>query len=126
MARLTSLELQIMEALWSGGASSIREIRERFPVKGRPAYTTVQTVVYRLESKKVLRRTKRIGNADIFEATLSRRAAHRGLIEEFLTLFGGQTAPVMAHFIESGKLTLEDVQEAERTLRELAKRKAAS
>jgi len=126
MVKLTKAELQIMEALWSGGASSIREIQQRFPAKGRPAYSTVQTVVYRLEGKKAVRRTKRIGNADIFEAILTRSAAHRRLIEDFLTLFDGRTEPVMAHFIESGKLTLEEIQEAERTLRKLSQREPRS
>jgi BlaI family penicillinase repressor len=121
MPRLTKLELQIMEALWSLGASSIREIQEAFPAKGRPAYTTIQTTVYRLEGKGALRRVKKISNAHIFEASVSRNAAQGRLIDELLGLFGGRTQPVMAHLIESGKLTLEDVQEAEKTLRRLAR-----
>ena len=120
--RLTKLELRIMEALWSHGASSVREIQERFPEKGRPAYTTVQTIVYRLEAKQAIRRVKKIGNAHIFDALISRNAAQRRLIDELLSLFGGRTQPVMAHLIESGKLTLKDVQEAEHTLRRLARR----
>jgi BlaI family penicillinase repressor len=122
LPKLTKLELQIMEALWSGGASSIREIQEAFPERDRPAYTTVQTTVYRLEGKKALRRVKKISNAHIFEAVVSRNAAHRRLIDELLGLFGGRTQPVMMHFIESGKLTLDDVQEAEKTLRRLTRK----
>jgi BlaI family penicillinase repressor len=122
LPKLTKLELQIMEALWSHGASSVREIQERFPERGRPAYTTVQTMVYRLETKKAIRRVKKIGNAHIFEALISRSAAQRRLVDELLSFFGGRTQPVMAHLIESGKLTLEDVQEAEQTLRTLARK----
>src|ERR671918_461392 len=119
LPKLTKLELQIMDALWTHGASSVREILERFPERDRPAYTTVQTMVYRLEAKKAIRRVKKIGNAHIFEAAVSRRAAQRRLIDELLSFFGGRTQPVMAHLIEAGKLTLEDVQEAEQTLRKL-------
>ncbi len=122
LPKLTKLELQIMEALWDRGALAIREIQEAFPEPGRPAYTTVQTTVYRLEAKKALRRVKKISNAHIFEAVVSRNAAQNRLIDDLLALFGGRTQPVMAHLIESGKLTLEDVQEAERTLRELSGR----
>ena len=111
LPKLTKLELQIMDALWSHGASSVREIQEAFPEKDRPAYTTVQTMVYRLEAKKAIRRVKKIGNAHIFEAVISRTAAQRRLIDELLSFFGGRTQPVMAHLIESGKLTLDDVQE---------------
>jgi BlaI family transcriptional regulator, penicillinase repressor len=120
MAKLSKLELRIMEALWTKGALSIREIQESFPEKDRPAYTTVQTMVYRLEPKKAVRRLKKISNAHIFEATLSRNAAQRRLVDEFLGLFGGRTQPMMTHLIETGKLTLEDVQEAEKVLRERA------
>ena len=122
LPRLTRLELRIMEALWNHGASSIREIQEAFPDDNRPAYTTVQTMVYRLEGKKAIRRVKKIGNAHIFEAVVSRNAAQRRLIDELLSFFGGRTQPVMAHLIESGQLTLEDVQEAEQTLRRLARK----
>ena len=111
-----------MEALWNQGASSIREIQEAFPERDRPAYTTVQTMVYRLEGKKAIRRVKKIGNAHIFEAVISRNAAQRRLIDELLSFFGGRTQPVMAHLIESGQLTLADVQEAEQTLRRLARK----
>lgn len=120
--RLTKLELQIMEALWSHGASSVREIQEAFPEKERPAYTTVQTMVYRLEGKNAVRRVKKIGNAHIFEATISRTVAQRRLIDELLGFFGGRSQPVMAHLIEAGKLTLEDVQEAEQLLRRMPKK----
>jgi BlaI family transcriptional regulator, penicillinase repressor len=120
--RLSKLELQIMEALWNHGALPIREIQEGFPEKGRPAYTTIQTTVYRMESKGALRRVKKIGNAHIFEAVVSRDAARGRLIDELLGLFGGQTQPVMAHLIESGKLTLDDVHEAEKALRKLSKK----
>jgi BlaI family transcriptional regulator, penicillinase repressor len=121
LPRLSKLELQIMEALWSRGACSIREIQEAFPERNRPAYTTIQTTVYRLETKKALRRVKKISNAHIFEAVVSRQAAQRRLIDELLGLFGGRTQPVMAHLIESGKLTLEDVREAERALEAIEK-----
>ena len=117
--RLSKLDLQIMEALWTRGALSIREIQESFPERHRPAYTTIQTTVYRLEAKKAVRRAKKISNAHIFEAAVSRKVAQRRLVDDFLGLFGGRTQPVMAHLIESGKLTLEDVQEAERVLRQL-------
>ncbi len=119
--KLTKLELQIMDTLWTRGAASIREIQEAFPERDRPAYTTVQTTVYRLESKKALRRVKKISNAHIFEAVVSRSAAQRRLIDELLGLFGGRTQPVMSHLIESGKLTLDDVREAERTLLKMSK-----
>jgi BlaI family penicillinase repressor len=120
--RLSKLDLRIMESLWKHGARSIREIQESFPERGRPAYTTVQTTVYRLEAKKAVRRSRKISNAHIFEATISRSAAQRRLIDELLGLFGGRTQPVMAHLIETGKLTLEDIQEAERIVRGLGKR----
>jgi len=120
LPKLTKLELEIMGALWSRGALSIREIQEAFPERRRPAYTTVQTTVYRLEGKKAVRRVKKISNAHIFEAAVSRNAAQGRLIDELLGFFGGRTQPVMMHFIESGKLTLDDVQEAEKALRRLA------
>ncbi|MGA8102310.1 MAG: BlaI/MecI/CopY family transcriptional regulator [Candidatus Acidiferrales bacterium] len=120
--KLSKLELQIMEALWIHGKASIREIQESFPEKDRPAYTTVQTMVYRLEAKKALRRVKKVANFHIFEAAVSRDSAQRRLIDDLLALFGGRTQPVMAHLIESGKLTLEDVKGAEKTLRRLQRR----
>jgi len=117
LPRLTKLELRIMEALWQRGSASIREIQESFPERARPAYTTIQTTVYRMEHKKVLRRAKKISNAHIFEPMISRHAAERKLIDELLGLFGGRTRTVMAHLIESGKLTLDDLREAEKTMR---------
>jgi BlaI family penicillinase repressor len=120
--KLTKLELQIMEALWTQGQASIRDIQETFPEKHRPAYTTVQTTVYRLEAKKAVRRVKKVGNFHIFEAAVSRTAAQRRLIDDLLALFGGRTQPVMAHLIESGKLTLEDVKEAGKILRKLERK----
>jgi len=122
LPKLTKLELQIMEALWGSGASSIREIQERFPERERPAYTTVQTMVYRLEAKRAVRRVKKIGNAHVFDALISRNAVQRRLVDELLGFFGGRTQPVMAHLIESGRLTIEDVREAEHTIRRLARK----
>lgn len=119
--RLTRLELRVMDALWSRSTCSIREIQESFAESNRPAYTTIQTTVYRLEEKKAVRRVKKVGNFHVFEATVSRSAAQRRLVDDLLALFGGRTQPVMAHLIDSGKLTLEDVKEAERTLRRLAR-----
>src|SRR5262249_33644813 len=119
LPKLTKLELQIMEALWTRGALPIREIQEAFPEKNRPAYSTVQTTVYRLEGKKALKRVKKISNARIFEAVVSRDAARGRLVDELLSLFGGRTQPVMAHLVESGKLTLKDVKETEDLLRSL-------
>ena len=123
--KLTKLELKIMDTLWTRGESSIREIQEAFPEKGRPAYTTIQTTMYRMEGKRILRRVKKIGNFHVFEATISRNAAQRRLVDDLLALFGGRTQPVMAHLIESGKLTLEDVKEAEKTLRKLERKDEA-
>jgi predicted transcriptional regulator len=119
---LSKLELQIMDALWNGGALSVREIQEAFPEPQRPAYTTVQTMVYRLEAKQAIRRVKKIGNAHIFAASVSRDATQRRLIDELLSFFGGRSQPVVAHLIESGSLTLDDVKEAEQTLRRLQKK----
>jgi BlaI family penicillinase repressor len=115
--RLTKPELQVLEALWQKGACSVREIQETFPEPGRPAYTTVQTVVYRLERKKALRCVKRISNANIFEAVISRKDAQRRFVDELLAVFGGRAKLVMAHLVESGKLTLADIKEAEKALR---------
>ena len=115
--KLTKLELQVMEALWQKGACSVREIQETFPETARPAYTTVQTTVYRLERKKALCCVKRISNANIFEAAISRDEAQRRLIDELLALLGGKGKLVMAHLVESGELTLDDVKEAEKALR---------
>lgn len=120
-SKLSKFELQIMDALWTRGTASIRELQEAFSDKKRPAYTTVQTTVYRLEGKKAVRRVKKVGNFHIFEATISRDAVQRTLIDDLLALFGGRTQPVMAHLIESGRLSLQDVKEAEKTLRRLSK-----
>jgi BlaI family transcriptional regulator, penicillinase repressor len=121
-AKLSKLEFQIMEALWTQGEASIREIQETFPTKRRPAYTTIQTTVYRLEAKNVVRRVRKVGNFHIFAAAVTRNAAQRRLVDDLLALFGGRTQPVMAHLIESGKLTLEDVKEAEKALRQLERK----
>ena len=121
--RLSKLEMQIMDALWARGASSVREIQEAFPEAERPAYTTVQTMVYRLEGKKAIARVRKVGNAHIFDAAISRNTAQRRLIDELLSFFGGRSQPVMAHLIESGNLTLDDVKAAEQTLRRLQKPK---
>ena len=120
--RLTKLELKVLEALWQKGACSVREIQETFPEPGRPAYTTVQTTVYRLERKKALRCVKRISNANIFEAAISRNDAQRHLIDDLLALLGGGGKLVMAHLVEAGKVTLADVKEAEKVLRESPKK----
>lgn len=120
--KLTKLEFQIMEALWNRGASSIREIQESFAEKRRPAYTTIQTTVYRLEGKGAVQRVKKVGNFHVFEAVTSRNAAQKRLVDDLLALFGGRSQPVMAHLIESGKLTLDDVKEAEKTLQNLEKK----
>ena len=120
--KLSRLEFEIMETLWVRGSASIREIQEDFPEKDRPAYTTIQTTVYRLEGKKAVRRVRKVGNFHIFEAAVSRDAAQRKLIDELLALFGGRTQPVMAHLIETGRLTLDDVREAGKLLRKLEKK----
>jgi BlaI family penicillinase repressor len=118
--KLSKLEYQIMEVLWAKGDSSIREIQESFPAKRRPAYTTIQTTIYRMEGKGVVQRTRKVGNFHIFAAAVSRDAAQRRLIDDLLAIFGGRSQPVMAHLIESGKLSLEDVREAEAALRKLS------
>src|ERR1043166_8264092 len=123
MPRLTKLELRIMEALWSKGALSIREIQEAFPQKGRPAYTTIQTTVYRLEAKKAVRRVRKISNAHIFEPTVAREVTRHGLLDEILSFFGGRAQPMMAQLAEAGKLTLDDVRELEKTIKRLEKEK---
>ncbi|HZO51889.1 MAG TPA: BlaI/MecI/CopY family transcriptional regulator [Bryobacteraceae bacterium] len=122
LPKLTKLELQIMDALWKHGLLSIREIQEAFPERDRPAYTTIQTTVYRLEDKGAVRRAKKISNAHIFEAVVSREAASGRLIDDLLSLFGGRTQPVMAHLVESGKLTMNDVHEAEKLIKDLARK----
>jgi len=117
MARLSKLELQVMEALWTLGRASVREIQETFAEKVRPAYTTVQTMVYRLEVKQAVRRVKKIGNAHVFEAVISRSSAQRRVVDDLLAFFGGRSQPLMAQLVESGHLTLDDVKEAEKMLR---------
>src|SRR5438105_166316 len=121
--KLAKLELQIMEILWRLGACSAREIQEAFAERRRPAYTTVQTTVYRLERKGAARISKRISNANIFEPVISQSEAQGSILEEMLSLFGGRGKPVMAHLIRMGKLSLDDIQEAEQTLRDLNKKK---
>lgn len=115
--KLTKLELQILEALWVHGKASIREIQEAFP-KPRPAYTTIQTTVYRLEGKKAVRRVRKIGNAHIFEPMVSKESTRHRLLDEILSFFGGKPQPMMAQLAEAGKLTLEDVKELEEMIRE--------
>jgi BlaI family penicillinase repressor len=119
--KLSRLEFQIMETLWARGELSIREIQESFPTRQKPAYTTIQTTVYRMESKNIVRRVKKIGNFHVFEAVVSRGAAQRRILDDVLGYFGGQCRPVMAHLIEAGKLSMDDVKDAERTLKKLAR-----
>src|SRR5215469_11073665 len=116
--KLSKLELVVMEALWTKGPCSIREIHETFPERNRQTYSTVQTMVYRLEAKKALRRVKKISNAFIFEAAVSREAAQRKLIDDLVGLFGGKIRPIVAHLIESGSFTREEVREAEKLISE--------
>jgi BlaI family transcriptional regulator, penicillinase repressor len=119
--RLSRLELTIMEALWNLGASSVREIQETLPEKDRPAHTTVQTMLTRLETKGAVRRAKKISNAHIYEAIISRSTAQRRLVDDLLGFFGGRAAPLMSHLIESGQLTLDDIEEARKALRKSGK-----
>ena len=122
LPKLSKLELRIMETLWTQGVLSIREVQEAFPEPDRPAYTTIQTTIYRLEEKGAVRRAKKISNAHIFEAVVTREAASGRLIDELLSLFGGRTQPVMAHLVESGKLTMSDVRDAEQLIKDLARK----
>jgi predicted transcriptional regulator len=117
---LSKLELKVIEALSNLGAASVREVQESFPEKDRPAYTTVQTILYRLEAKQAVKRTKKIGNAHIFEATYSMKAVRRRVIDDLLSVFGGRAQPLVSHLIESGQLTLDDIDEARKTLRDLS------
>lgn len=119
--RLSKLEFKIMESLWARNECSIREIQESFPSKNRPAYTTIQTTVYRMEAKGIVHRLKKVGNFHVFAPAISREAAQRRLLDDLLALFGGRGQPVMTHLIESGKLSLDDVKEAEKLLRNLNK-----
>src|SRR6266516_6951101 len=122
--KLSKLELQILEALWAQGKASIREIQEAFP-EPRPAYTTIQTTVYRLEGKKAMRRVRKIGNADIFEPIVARDVTRRRLLDEILSFFGGRAQPMMAQLAEAGKLTREDVRELEKTIEKLERQRKA-
>ena len=120
--KFTKLELQILEALWASGKASIREIQEAFP-EPRPAYTTIQTTVYRLEGKGAVRRVRKISNAHIFEPTVAREVTRHGLLDEILSFFGGRAQPMMAQLAEAGKLTMDDVRELEKTIKRLEKEK---
>jgi len=117
--RLTKFEMQIMDSVWTRGEASIREMQEAFPAKKRPGYTTVQKMVYRMEEKKILRRARKVGNFHVFAPTVTRAAAERKLLDDLLAIFGGKSRPVIAHLIGAGKLTLEDVEFAEATLRQI-------
>lgn len=124
LPKLGRLELAVLKALWSRQEASVREIQESFPAAKRPAYTTVQTVLYRLEAKKAVRRAKKIGNAHIFEPIVSPKSAQGRLVDELLSLFGGRAQPLMSHLIESGQLTLEDIEEARKMLRKRSKKES--
>ncbi|MDX1561354.1 MAG: BlaI/MecI/CopY family transcriptional regulator [Gammaproteobacteria bacterium] len=117
--KLSKLELRVMDALWTLGPTSVREILEHFPDDDRPAYTTVQTILYRLEEKKAVQRTKKIGNVHIFEPLYTQKAVHKRVIDDLLGVFGGRAQPLVSHLIESGQLTLDDIDEARQTLRKL-------
>ncbi|HEU4601089.1 MAG TPA: BlaI/MecI/CopY family transcriptional regulator [Steroidobacteraceae bacterium] len=116
--KISKLEMKVMEVLWAAGPSSVREIHDAFPKKGKPAYTTVQTIVYRLEEKGAVRRAKKIGNANIFEPLVSRDAAQKRWLDDVFALFGGRSQPLMSHLIETGRLTMDDIKAAEKLLRE--------
>lgn len=116
--KISKLEMKVMEVLWAAGPSSVREIHDAFPKKGKPAYTTLQTIVYRLEEKGAVRRAKKIGNANIFEPLVSRGAAQKRWLDDVLALFGGRSQPLMSHLIETGRLTMDDIKAAEKLLRE--------
>ena len=122
LPKLTKVELRLMDAMWKLGPASVRELQEPLPAKNRPAYTTVQTMVYRLEAKGAVRRIKKIGNAHVFETAITRESAQRRLVDDLLAFFGGKTQPVMAHLVESGRLSLDDVKEAEKTLKKLSRK----
>lgn len=118
--KLSRMEYRIMEALWDKGEPSLREIQESFPAEGRPAYTTIQTMVYRMEAKGIVQRVKKVGNFHLFAATITRDEAQRRLVDELLALFGGRSQLLMAHLITGGKLSLADVKEAEKMLRKIS------
>ena len=124
--KLTRFELEVMEALWALESASVREVQERLPARKRPAYTTVQTIIYRLEEKGALRRVKKVGNAHVFEPIVSRKAAARRLVEELLDFFGGSPRTLMAQMVEAGRLTLEDLREAEGALEQIEAARAAA
>jgi predicted transcriptional regulator len=124
--RLSRLELQIMELLWTLGPSCVRDVVDSFPGKKRPAYTTIQTTIYRLEAKNAVQRVKKVGNVQVYEATMARAAAHRRLVDDFLDLFGGRTQSLMMHLIESGRLSEEDFKEAQKVYKQLSKKGRSS
>jgi len=124
--KLSKMEFRIMEVLWDRGPCAIRDVVAALPAKKKPAYTTIQTVIYRLEAKNIVRRVKKVGNFHIFETLISRKAAQRRLVDELLAFFGGSSQPVVAHLIESGKLSLEEIEEAEKTLRRLSQKEKLS
>ena len=123
--KLGRLELRIMEAFWTKGPCSVREVQETFPEHNRPAYTTVQTTVYRLEAKGALRRTRKIGNAHIFEPMVERDVARHGLLDRILSFFGGRAQPMMQQLAEAGKLTLDDVKDLEKAIRKRSQQRDA-
>jgi predicted transcriptional regulator len=120
--KVTRFELDLLEQLWKLGPASVREVQESLPEEDRPAYTTVQTMIYRLEEKGAVRRVKKIGNAHVFEAVFTRKAVYRRLVDDLIDMFGGSAAPLMSHLAESGKLSLADVREAERILAKLGRK----
>ena len=119
--KLSKLELKILDTLWTRGEASIREVQEAFPEKGRPAYTTIQTMVYRLEAKNALRRVRKVGNFHIFTAEITRESAQRKLVNDLIEIFAGDTKSLLTHLVESGNLTLADLKDAEKSLKKLAK-----
>lgn len=123
--KLSRLELQIMELLWSRGECCIRDIVDAFPARKKPAYTTIQTTVYRLAAKKALRQSRKVGNVHVFEPLIARSAAQRRLVDDFLGLFGGRAQPLMTHLIESGRLTPDDLKEAQKVFQRLSKKGGA-
>ena len=120
--KLSRLELQIMEVLWERGPSCVRDIVETFPARKRPAYTTIQTTIYRLEAKKAVQLAQKVGNVHVFAPTIARGVAQRRLVDEFLGLFGGRRQPLMTHLIESGRLTEQDLREAQKLFQEISRK----
>ncbi len=117
----TRFEMELLEALWKLGPASIREVQESLPEEGRPEYTTVQTIMYRLEEKGAVERMKKIGNAHIFRPLITRKSALGALVEDFLGMLGGSHEPLMAHLAESGRLSLKELKQLERLLKEQSK-----